>query len=615
MPARAYPNGASAAYPRPTTRRGPLIITIVGAVIFFTIFFSTSSVSEVSQGARDAASHIHRPSLPRPKLPDFFRAAAHERPVQKNSTSGEAKWSSDWKWLNPFSSSITFDENRSVLPHLADRPPIYTYYDAETDKHEDVRDAENQLLLIWRRAWWAQGFKPIILGRAEAMKNPLFESFQHLKTKPAFEAEIMRWLAWGHMGTGILANWLVLPMAPYNDHLLSFLRRGQYPHLTRYEALDHGLFTGEAKSIEAAISLILESPNLKPSKSFIEASSDPDMFKVDPKPSDIAFYDPEVLTTYYKPIATTVLSSQAAGLTSLAELIIQHLHTTFLSTFKDGIAVLTPYPEHSAVLSTSLFPLATALMTCPTLVMPDSCPPNNLKCTPCKDLSLSFPSSYTNSSTIFTLGTIPHPYTLALLLSKRPELTVRHIRRDTERDRWLQAVTKETLGFKVGGPRRVVGFKEDVASEWGSSRGLWATAEHEIEWRDLEWRFGFALPRPDNSTSKTLPLSTDPAQIALLHSALPKSSPSVNDLIKQAELVAKGKEVVRRERKVKKGVNMKEVVEAWNLADSEAWRFVRAFEARARMERHVWEDEERKFKSGKEGEGRGAGWGRWFDRN
>ena len=618
MPVKAYPSGPSTAYPRQnTTRRGPLIITVVGAFIFFTIFFSTSSVSDVSQSAKDAASHIHRPSIPHPKLPDFhnpFRTAPHEPPVQKNSTSGEAKWYGDWKWRNPFSSTITFDENRSVLPHLTKRPPIYTYYDSETEKDEDIRTAENKLLLIWRRAWWAQGFKPIILGRAEAMQNPLYETLEQKKPKPSFEAEMMRWLAWGHMGSGILANWLVLPMGAYDDHLLSFLRRGQYPRLARYESLGNGLFTGDAKSIKAAISSTFESPNLKTSKTILEAISDPDMFWVDPKPNDIAFYEPTVLTDHYKPIATTILSSQAAGLASLAELITQHLHTTFLSSFKSGIAVLTPYPEHSAVLSTSLLPLATALTTCPTSPIPHSCPPNTPECTPCKAPSFAFPSSHTNTTTLFTLGTIPHPYTLALLLSKRPDLSVRHIRRDTERDRWLQAVTKETLGSKVGGSRRVVGFKEDVASEWGAARGVWVTAEREIEWRDLEWRFGFSLPRPENSTSKLLPLSTDPAQIALLHKTLPKSSPSFEDLMKQAELLAKGKEVVRREGKVKKGVDMREVVEAWNLADSEAWRFVRAFEARGRVERNLWEEEERRFKSGKEGEGRGESWGRWFDR-
>lgn len=57
---------------------------------------------------------------------------------------------------------------------------------------------------------------------------------------------------------------------------------------------------------------------------------------------------------------------------------------------------------------------------------------------------------------------------------------------------------------------------------------------------------------------------------------------------------------------------IREAVEAWHLADTEAWRFVRAWGARGRLERRRWEDEERRFAGG--GEERGEGWGRWFDR-
>jgi len=53
------------------------------------------------------------------------------------------------------------------------------------------------------------------------------------------------------------------------------------------------------------------------------------------------------------------------------------------------------------------------------------------------------------------------------------------------------------------------------------------------------------------------------------------------------------------------------VIEAWNLADTEAWRFVRAFGAREVVERAQWEEEEKKFAGGEE---RDKGWGRWFDR-
>jgi hypothetical protein len=36
-------------------------------------------------------------------------------------------------------------------------------------------------------------------------------------------------------------------------------------------------------------------------------------------------------------------------------------------------------------------------------------------------------------------------------------------------------------------------------------------------------------------------------------------------------------------------------VEQWNLQDTEAWKFARAYSARRRMERKKWEEDERGF--------------------
>ena len=606
MVSKAYPK-RSTAYPRsPPTRRGPLIICLVGAVIFFTIFFSTSS-SNASSTATGAAKFI--PSLPRPHNP--FRPPVHEPPIQRNSTSGEAKWFNDWKWLNPFSSSITLDENRSVLPPLHTRPPIYTFYDADVEKTEAVRTAENRLLLIWRRAWWAQGFKPVILGRAEALSNPHYENLQGKKLNSGLEAELVRWLAWGHMGSGILVNWLVLPMGFYDDHLLSYLRRGQYPQLTRYESLGSGIYSGDQNSVDLAIANVLRSRKLQTAKSIVEATSDPDMFAVDPKPSDIAFYDPAALTNLYKPVADALLANQAQGLTFLSNLISAHLHATFLNNFPSGIAVLSPHVPRCTILSTAALALAHSLNTCADSPVPHSCPPNTPNCTPCTSLNLSYPGWLSNNTSLFTIGTVPHPYTLALLLAKKPEVTVRHIRRDTDRDRWLQLVTQDTLGTKLGGAGRIVHFKDTVAGELSAPRSIWVTAEQDLQWQDLEWHFGFRLPRANTSAEDVLSSAT-PAQMKPLLDTMKPKQPATDVLADQAVFLNKGKEKVNRKSETRILDDMQEVVEAWNLADTEAWRFVRSYEARERVERQRWEEEERAF-VGSEGNVRGEGWGRWFD--
>lgn len=612
---KAYPNSYTA-YPTPSPpRRGPIIVFLTVVLICGVLIFSTSVPN-----AKEAAKHIHRPSIPRPKfpiLPDLrspFRQAAHEPPVQKNSTSGEAKWFSDWKWLNPFSSSITLDENRSVLPPLRLRPPIYTFYDTDIEKTEEVRTAENKLLLTWRRAWWSQGFRPVILGRAEAMKNPHYETLQGKEVTPALETELMRWLAWGHMGSGILANWLLLPMGPYDDHLLSYLRRGRYPLLTRYENLGSGLYSGDQISIDAAIALILQSRKLTTAKSVLEATSEPDMFAVDPKPTDVAFYDPASLTSLYKPIADALLTNQAQGLNYLSTLISAHLHATFLNNFPSGIAVLRPHASQSAALFSTALSLAFSLNYCVESPVLHSCPPNLPDCNPCSPLQISYPPSYSNDTSLFTIGTVPHPYTLAALLAKNSDITVKHVRRETERDIWLQLVTKDTLGEKLGGTGRIVHFKEDVAGDAGAARGIWVAAEQDLQWRDLEWHFGFELPHT-NTTSEDVAASATNVQMTLFLGSMKMQAPTAEALAQQGVIAVKAKDVVRKPPKPGAEVNMMGVVEAWNLADTEAWRFVRAYEERRKVERMKWDEEERKFAGGEEGEGRGEGWGRWFERS
>lgn len=57
---------------------------------------------------------------------------------------------------------------------------------------------------------------------------------------------------------------------------------------------------------------------------------------------------------------------------------------------------------------------------------------------------------------------------------------------------------------------------------------------------------------------------------------------------------------------------VRDAVEAWNLADTEAWRFARAYSARRKMERRKWEDEESGY-AGAEGKRRTGTLERWLD--
>ena len=414
---------------------------------------------------------------------------------------------------------------------------------------------------------------------------------------------MMRWLAWGHMGSGILANWLVLPMGPRDNHDLKYLRRGEYPKdeegvdkIKRYETFANGIFWGSQAAIDHAIVAVLNEERLEDRRTFLEAVGDGRVFAVEAKPSGVAFYEPNVLSALYKPIADKLADVKADGLKLLSDLITSHLHSTFLSTFPDGLNVLTTRPHETTLLAAPGAILAGALNTCPTSPMPQSCPPNNPKCRPCGSIKVNYPSSITNDTTTFTIGTIPHPYTLAVLLKGKNDLDLPFVRRKTERDPWLDKATEESLPFGLSGYNRIVSFKESIVSDAGQARGVWHTAERDWIWDDLEWRFGFILPGHNATSAIEMPRPSSenyPEVLSPLLNSMHKE-PSRREILLQSDLVRDSKQALKRD-KGKGKPDLRRVVEAWHLADTEAWRFVRAFEARARMERAQWDEEEKKF--------------------
>lgn len=158
--------------------------------------------------------------------------------------------------------------------------------------------------------------------------------------------------------------------------------------------------------------------------------------------------------------------------------------------------------------------------------------------------------------------------------------------------------------------------------------------------KELEWFFGFALPAynvgtlSDPMKLKTSTITATLASPALyyhssssLSSAEEDSKTSLGDkeLEHQRTLLAHSKSVLNLDSSSKIGIGrwkgrrrtsskegkdddmdeerVKMAAEAWHLADTEAWRFVRAWGARGREERREWEGGEKRFV------GRGA----WVD--
>ncbi|KIW15645.1 hypothetical protein PV08_05694 [Exophiala spinifera] len=609
------------------------VVFLIGFLIFSTTSNTAPSALDEASGYREAL----RESISNLNVPFrfTFQKSAHKPPQQKNSTHGDSSWYSHWTWLNPFSSSITLDEERVVLPPLPERPPVYTYYDTTVKRDENVKEVDKELLLTWRRAWWAHGFRPVILTEAEAMSHPLYQTLQAEKLPPALEQELRQWMAWAHMGTGMLASWYCLPMGAYDDFLLSHLRRGQYPHLTRFEGLGSGLYAGEQTQINNAIKAVLENPKSTASTASMIEALGSEWFKVE-QPTSIAHYDAETIPAKYPILAEQILTDTNKGRRSLNQLMIAHLHTIWQNSFSSGVAVLQPLGAHTFTLVKPAKDLAGLLAECPASILQSSCPPNRPKCSPCigSRFRITVAPSFRNTSSLFTISIVPHPYTMATLANRSDVLTVAHIRRHTQRDPWITAVTRDILGDSRGGPSRVVSLKDAVASEYGSSRSLWFTTEYfpasfwppppppksptndahpKVEriapfpehWLEhLDWHFGFPIPRTTVSHGESLPPVPAPHRWAKFPPGLPEERKKGSDPVPPTEeqaaievdLLLKAAKTIRS--KNEDVLRIRRVAEAWNLADTEAWKFVKSFRARQLVERLKFEEEESAYVTG-----------------
>lgn len=259
--------------------------------------------------------------------------------------------------------------------------------------------------------------------------------------------------------------------------------------------------------------------------------------------------------------------------------------------------------------------LAQNISKCPISPIASSCPPNRPKCTPCvasKGMEIKTPQGCPNITAItdkddpkvFTIGTVPHPYTMTSLLHGKgaPPDYARFIRRETKRDSWITAALKGLLADGYPATSRLVWLKKAIASELGSSRSIWMLGERppdgdsQKDLEDIEFTLGFKLPKEkevlvDGKSKNPVPGPNEP------HPDLLKGTATDSELQFQDTLIGQAKAVLRQSEDggMKKARADRSIVESWNLADTEIWKFVRAWNARKRIERRGWEEDEERF--------------------
>ncbi|PNP40408.1 hypothetical protein TGAMA5MH_07735 [Trichoderma gamsii] len=583
--------GRSGAWGKPIPRLGPRripVILVLSAILAILLLGNLSSTtpalpsSDVEPKLQEPPSHISD------EPPEQFVAPSPQPPPlhlqQKIIKYNGSSWLEDERSLSTsFSSSVTLDAEWILLPPLKTRQPIYCYYDTDKQATVDERDAETELLLTWRRAWWAQGFRPVVLSAADAMNNSFYDQVQRMPLTSELRQDLMRWLAWDAMGGGILSEFTVFPIVPQQDELVPFLSTGVFPSLTKWTDLDNAFIVGQKADVHSALQTILQIEHIHETTSVTAALSDTAV-AVNTTSRPLAYYSPNIIETKY---AKVIQKADRAGtLRNLNKLINYHLLVIWQNSFSEGIEVMKPLAKHATAMVAGAWKLAQSLASCPESPMLSSCPPNIPKCSPC----VASPMAVTvlprlrfhNSPDVFTIGAVPHPWSFALVNNLRESINVTWIV-ESPRDTWLSAVTQAYLGSGVTSSRRVVQFKELVAGEANSTQFLWLLADDEIP-SDLEWQFGFTIPDKGMDDGKSL--SPVPA-IRLLKDE--EEPDRVKQVAHEQVLLDRAKQVVMMSKPFINGTEMRTSLEAWNMADTEAWRFTRAFHARRFLEREEWE--------------------------
>ncbi|KAL7918658.1 hypothetical protein ACQKWADRAFT_303669 [Trichoderma austrokoningii] len=569
-------------------RLGPRQLSVI---LFFLLILAVFLVGSLSSTAPAL------PSLPElgPKLqeppriknepPEHFIAPSHRPPPlhlqQKIHNFNGSSWSEDERSLSTsFSSSLTFDDELTLLPPLKARQPIYCYHDTNKKTKKEERNAENELLLTWRRAWWAQGFRPVVITAVDATNNFFYDQVSKMSLGSEMRGDIMRWLAWDTMGGGILSEFTVFPTVPQQDQLLPFLRTGMFPNLTKWTALDDAFIVGQQAHVHSALQSILQVEHIRETTSVTAALSDTAV-AVNDTSTPLAYYSPKIIETKYAKVIEK--NNRAGTLRNLNSLINYHLLGAWQNSFPQGIEVIKPHPEHTTAMLAGAVKLANSLASCPRSPMLSSCPPNLPKCYPCVASPMAVTTlprlRFRNSPEVFTIGAVPHPWSLALVNNLRDSINVTWIL-ESPRDMWLSAVTQAYLGSGVTSSRRVVRFKELVAGEADSANFLWLPAEDRIIPSDLEWHFGFTIPEKGMDDGKSL--SPVPA-IRLLKDE--DEDDKIKEIAHEQDILDRAKRVVMMSKSFINGTTMRTSLEAWNMADTEAWRFTRAYSARRSLER------------------------------
>jgi hypothetical protein len=455
--------------------------------------------------------------------------------------------------------------SKPMIPETPPRCKIYTYFDGDVESPININDIG--MLHVWKRAWYAFGFDPIVLDKSDAERHPRFKEFQAITSQESYKQANRKWFAWLVNGAGILSHYKVLPMVSKGEEqdTLDFLSACKFGYPTKYRLTDMDFVHGDANEAAGIINSIIRGDSQKL--------------------NDIFYMEEENALAYYSAWHLAQVTGSEIPERDIPILMNTHLHHSFLSRYEQGISIVDPFPEEADVFMAPAFRLAKRLATCPENPYSDTCPPTQtyleisqlLKqdkipmqtaarfvcaniCSadsPLKEASIQTISSLPKvGSGSFTVVAMPHPLTMVSIMQNDPKVTALHSRKNLKRNPYLRQLTSTYIpNESIGSQYRLLLAKDAIYQlprisdiSWF----IWEDQADQMEPQDelVEWDVGFGMTK---SSSLKMALLAAPDEVSVA-TVLNSARDRVLGRTPDADKVA---------------------IEAWNMVDTEIWNFLR----------------------------------------
>ncbi|ANB15648.1 hypothetical protein AWJ20_3285 [Sugiyamaella lignohabitans] len=467
----------------------------------------------------------------------------------------------------------------SGTPTINSRVKVYTFYNPSPG------DSDSPIVEVWKRAMWAAGFEPVVLNIDDCKKHDKFKMFEEASAKNIdYFKKNMKWFAWAAKGGGILMDYRVIPVSrgslTSQVGLLERIKFYSDGFLKRYEPMKLLLVTGGSSS-ERIVRAVLDFENDNNIVDLFDKYDDED------ERDTFAYYSAENVKTM----------SNGRELSSLeiAKLMNTHLHHAFLKQFQtQGVVVIDPLQAGAHALTVPGEFIATQLAKCPANdEFYNVCPPiirlvteaelftakkvpflensKGLCNNPCwNDDSSSTIIPVTNieylpelDSNHFAIMGYPHPLSVLSVLERNASVSVHDSRSRIQRNTLVRQLTSQYIpGNTVGMNHRLLLLKDAIYQAPALSNCIWfnwedahrSTVEETHEFlQNLSWEVGFEMDLVDDLSTNSLTDNSEEAKAL------------------RAILDASQKRALDKANKDRMGI------EAWNLADTEIWKFLAAF--------------------------------------